>query len=84
MPSMARATIQPMAGDTIVIYTDGVIECEGPGRALLGEEQFAKVLSTHRRHGASQLLANVVRELDSFRGEVPMSDDLSLMIVRRL
>lgn len=76
-------TIQLQPGDTVVLYTDGVIECEGPERELFGEERLARVLSAHRDEGASQLLAHVLREVDTFRRGVPVSDDLSVLVVRR-
>lgn len=77
----ARIRMQP--GDTVVLYTDGVIECEGPDRALFGDERLARVLRDQRTAPATTLVASVTQELDSFRCGLPVTDDLTVLVVRR-
>jgi serine phosphatase RsbU (regulator of sigma subunit) len=76
-------TVQPEPGDTLVLYSDGVVECEGADRALFGDVRLARALAA--RHGASPgaVLEHLVREVDRFRGETAVSDDLSVLVVRR-
>jgi phosphoserine phosphatase RsbU/P len=76
-------TLQLQPGDTVVLYTDGVIECEGPDRELFGDERLARVLTAQRGKSADQVLAAVLGEVETFRRGVPVSDDLSLLVVHR-
>ncbi len=78
------ATFRMQPGDTLVLYTDGVIECEGPGREMFGDERLAKVVAAERGGSAAQVLAAVVRTVDAFRGETAVCDDLSVLVARRL
>lgn len=71
-------------GDTLVLYSDGVIECENRERELFGEERLVAALAARRDATAPQLLAHVVAEVDRFRRGAPVSDDLSVLVVRRL
>lgn len=71
-------------GDTLVLYSDGVIECENGGRELFGEERLVAALAARRDATAPQVLAHVVAEVDRFRHGAPVSDDLSVLVARRL
>lgn len=76
-------TVQMQPGDSLVLYTDGVVECEGPAREMFGEQRLADLLAAQRQFGASQLLATILSTVDAFRRETPVSDDLSVLVVHR-
>jgi sigma-B regulation protein RsbU (phosphoserine phosphatase) len=79
-----RAVSVPLQpGDTLVLFTDGVVECEGADRALFGDERLARAVAASRGAPPAQVLAQLVREVDRFRGNTPVSDDLSVLVVRR-
>ena len=71
-------------GDSLVLYTDGVIECEDHDRALFGEERLVAALAERPHATAPQMLAHVVAEVDRFRAGAPVSDDVSVVVARRL
>ncbi|MBL8748696.1 MAG: SpoIIE family protein phosphatase [Planctomycetes bacterium] len=75
--------IRMAPGDAVVLYTDGVIECEGPGRELFGDERLEQLLLKGRIASAKQGLADVRDAVDAFRRGTPVSDDLSVLVVRR-
>ncbi|MBL8730642.1 MAG: SpoIIE family protein phosphatase [Planctomycetes bacterium] len=77
-----RLQMQP--GDAVVLYTDGIVECEGPGRELFGEQRLEQVVAGARGSGAAVLLERVRAAADAFRGDVAVSDDLTLLVVRRV
>jgi phosphoserine phosphatase RsbU/P len=76
-----RLVMEP--GDALLIYTDGVGECEGPNRELFGEERLEQMLPAARGRTAQGLLSDILGAVDAFRQDVAVSDDLSLMVVRR-
>lgn len=77
------AELQLAPGDAFVMYTDGVVECEAPGRELFGDERLEQLLAKGQGASASALLASVQGAVDTFRGTAPVSDDLSVLVVRR-
>jgi sigma-B regulation protein RsbU (phosphoserine phosphatase) len=76
-------TLQPRPGDHVVVFTDGVVECEGPGRELFGDERLTALLAARHGHAAKAVLADVLRDVDVFRRGESVSDDLSVLVVRR-
>lgn len=77
------STVRMQPGDLLVLYTDGVLECEGPGRELFGDERLVRAAQALHGRGASEALAGLLAEVQRFRRDTPVSDDLSLLVVRR-
>ena len=74
-----RTRIEP--GDTLMLYTDGIVETlDGAGESF-GFDRLRDGLASS---GASQALHDrLLRDLDQFRGEEPVYDDCSLVVVTR-
>ncbi|MFY9343494.1 MAG: SpoIIE family protein phosphatase [Planctomycetota bacterium] len=77
------STVRLQPGDSLVLYTDGVIECEAADRSLYGDERLARAAAAQRGAPAARLLAEVVQDVDRFRGGAAVTDDLSVIAVRR-
>jgi hypothetical protein len=74
-----EAVIAP--GDTLLLYTDGVVETLEPGGESYGFDRLREGLAPG---GASQAIHDrVLRELDRFRGDEPVYDDRSLVVISR-
>ena len=74
-----EAVIKP--GDTLLLYTDGVVETLEPGGESYGFDRLREGLAPG---GASQAIHDrVLRELDRFRGDEPVYDDCSLVVIAR-
>ncbi len=72
------------AGDTLVLYTDGITEPEDPDEEEYGLDRLAGVCSRHRESSLDQVAAAIANDLEDFvRGE-PFPDDRTLVIARRL
>lgn len=63
----------------VVTYTDGVIELLGSKLEFLGIDALETLL---RRHPTDSEFPALVEELELFRGEQPLHDDLSLALLR--
>lgn len=70
-------------GDAVVLYTDGVIECEGPERELYGDERLERLVAGQHGASAANTLAAVRSSVEVFRRDTPVSDDLTVLVVRR-
>lgn len=71
-------------GDGLVIYSDGVTEAMSPTREPFGEEQLVEVLGGCRDESAGDIAACVVEAVSAYAGIAPQSDDLTLLVVRRV
>ncbi|MFT4514144.1 MAG: sigma-B regulation protein RsbU (phosphoserine phosphatase) [Planctomycetota bacterium] len=77
-------TMVMQPGDTLLVCTDGVGECEGPARDLFGDARLEQVLHRARHLPPPQIVAEITGAVDAFRGDVAVSDDTTVLVVRRL
>ena len=82
-----RVVVEP--GDTLIVYTDGIVECRPASRD--GGEEFGvrRLLAAARsadRSSAGSTLFSVLGAVQDFAGSHPAGrdDDFTLMVVRRL
>jgi serine phosphatase RsbU (regulator of sigma subunit) len=70
-------------GDTLVVYSDGVVECRNPEGEEFGLDRLIAALPRAKQqsaHGTLMMLLAVVQE---FANGYPMSDDMSLTLIQR-
>ena len=72
---------QLLAGDTLALYTDGVIDCFNPAGDEFGEAGLIEALRRHRELSLQDLLAAIVAELRQFSPE-EQHDDITLILAR--
>jgi serine phosphatase RsbU (regulator of sigma subunit) len=77
----AEATLE--AGDSIVLYTDGITEAANPEQEEFGRERLVEVCSKHRSEAPLELSRSIEIVVDAFVEGVPFHDDRTLVIVRR-
>jgi sigma-B regulation protein RsbU (phosphoserine phosphatase) len=70
-------------GNLCVIYSDGVTEAEAAGGAMYGEERLDALLPSLRGLDAEAAGRRILAEVEAFVGEERLSDDLSLILLRR-
>lgn len=80
--AVGRAVLEP--GDTLIAYSDGIVECRN-----LRDDEFGpeRLLATARRAAqapASTMLFSLLGAAQDFSGSRPREDDFALMVVRRL
>jgi len=66
-----------------LLYTDGVTEAEAVGGAQFGEAAMQRSLADPRLNAAGTVQA-IVDAVDGFAGSRPQSDDITLLLIRRL
>src|SRR5215212_9320733 len=76
----ASAIIHP--GETMVLYTDGVIEAGPPDGEIYGYERLERTLQAHACPKPRALLAVLLHELRSWSG-IDQADDITIVIFRR-
>jgi serine phosphatase RsbU (regulator of sigma subunit) len=71
-------------GDLLLIYSDGVTEAVNPSNEQLGTTRLAELAATHRHQPAQEIINAVNSELEAFTGGAPQSDDITLIVARRV
>ncbi|NDD80977.1 MAG: serine/threonine-protein phosphatase [Verrucomicrobia bacterium] len=74
--------IELKAGETLLVYTDGVTEAMNPERALFGEDRLKEAVRGQARLSPEQLTQQVVREVAKFARGAEPSDDITLLAIQ--
>jgi serine phosphatase RsbU (regulator of sigma subunit) len=75
-----ETVIQP--GETIVLYSDGIVEAHGPTHEMLGFGRLAGLIA--EREGGAELIQHLLDSLAAFVGpEWEQEDDVTIVAIRR-
>ena len=66
-------------GDRLFVYTDGVTEATNSQNELFGEERLVNALNREEVDTPEKLLKNVREDIDTFVGDAPQFDDITMM-----
>lgn len=66
-------------GDRLFVYTDGVPEATDAHEELFGTDRMLVALNKHKSENPEQLLISVKEEIDTFVGEAPQFDDITML-----
>ncbi len=66
-------------GDKIFLYTDGVVEAEDLHHTFFGMERLQASLSNASDQPPEAVLAAVKQDIDSFAGDAPQFDDITML-----
>jgi serine phosphatase RsbU (regulator of sigma subunit) len=73
--------LQP--GETLVIYSDGVLECRNAAEEEFGTERLSAALRAAEQQSAHATLVMLLAALQDFANGRPVCDDISLTVIRR-
>jgi sigma-B regulation protein RsbU (phosphoserine phosphatase) len=72
------------AGDILVIQSDGVSEAMNANHEQFGEERLQALLIENKQKTAEEIIDIVVKEVRRHAGAHPQSDDITIMVVKRI
>jgi serine phosphatase RsbU (regulator of sigma subunit) len=78
------AQVKLAAGDTLVLYTDGVTEATNGDGEEFGESRLVDALANHSHLPLEALLEAVVNTVQQFSAGSEQQDDITLVIARSL
>jgi len=70
-------------GDSLVLYTDGLIECTNRHGELFGYERLEEILLEHAVQPPDRLRSILLHRVEEFRGTRTFEDDVTLMVATR-
>ena len=75
----AELWLQP--GDTLLMYSDGLLDCENHHGQQYGIEPVRKRAEGYSGSDPVHLLSQLENDLDKWRSGAPLNDDLSLLLL---
>lgn len=75
-------TVNYHAGDTLLLYTDGITEAKNPDGEQFGDERLKKSFTTHASKAPDQVKEGIKNDLSEFIGEMNIDDDYTLVVVQ--
>ena len=73
---------QMKPGDSLYVYTDGVAEATNANNELYGSDRMVSALNQVPDANPKEILANVRADVDTFVGEAPQFDDLTMLCLK--
>jgi serine phosphatase RsbU (regulator of sigma subunit) len=70
-------------GDTLVAYSDGVLECRNPADEEFGVDRLMAALRQAEQRSASDTLMMLLAAVQDFANGQPPCDDVSLTVIQR-
>ncbi len=79
-----ESALQPIkAGDVLIMYTDGITEAQNKNGDFFDEDLLIEAAELRLGRPAHEIQAAILESLQSFVGEFPQSDDITLMVLAR-
>jgi hypothetical protein len=67
------------AGASLLLYTDGVLDVEGPHGKRFGKQGLREAMGAGRPESAQAMIDEVLDRINAFRGAADLPDDLTLV-----
>jgi serine phosphatase RsbU (regulator of sigma subunit) len=71
-----------VAGDVLVWYTDGIVECENDRGEEFGEKRFRAAIRRAATLDPAEMRESVVTSANQFFGDRPRKDDITMVLAR--
>ena len=78
--SQSEVTLEE--GDSIILYTDGVVEAKNLKREDFGEEKLKSTLIENRDKKPQETLEIIQKAFQAFAGKAPQHDDCTVIILK--
>jgi len=76
-----HTSIQFLAGERVILYTDGLLESRNPAGDYFGKPGLCEVMANHRNQPIQAMVDAVYAKIKDFRQQTAPDDDISLLAV---
>jgi hypothetical protein len=83
-PTFSEQRIDLLPGDTLVVYSDGITEAMNEADDFFGDDRLIDAVRRSAGLAAGAMGARVLDDVSAFVGDAVRSDDVSLIVLRRL
>jgi sigma-B regulation protein RsbU (phosphoserine phosphatase) len=78
----AQGSVALSGGDTLFLFTDGLVETEDPSGVEFGVERLEALLVEERSKGLDSVLVRVEEETQKHRGSAEAFDDATMVVLK--
>jgi serine phosphatase RsbU (regulator of sigma subunit) len=68
-------------GDWLVLYTDGIVECQNSRQEFYGLEKLILEIGRLRNQSAQNMINSLMENVSEFRGDAPVGDDSTFVAI---
>jgi serine phosphatase RsbU (regulator of sigma subunit) len=79
-----ETTVSLKTGDTVVLYTDGIVEAMDEAGEMYGFDRFIDVIDKNKALDADALLRKLMADVTHFVGDAEQHDDLTIVVVNKI
>ncbi len=69
------------SGDRLLLYSDGITECESPDGEMFGSERLRQFVDDTRALTVNEVIRQLDAHIRAWRGELGFEDDISMLIL---
>jgi sigma-B regulation protein RsbU (phosphoserine phosphatase) len=80
---LEECQIDVAPGDLLILYTDGVTEAMDAAHQLFGQERLRAAVAARDQDCAQEIVQAIVEAVITFTGNIPQSDDCTVLVVKR-
>lgn len=80
--SLSEVSITMKPGDSLIFYTDGITEALNPRNQMFGDSRLLDEAKKHSTLPARNLLDQLASSVNRFTASTPVSDDMTMVIIR--
>ncbi|MFC2163579.1 SpoIIE family protein phosphatase [Acidobacteriota bacterium] len=77
-------TVKLAPGDSLFLYSDGLSEARNSENIQYGDERLAAVMNTNSEAAPQGLIEACFKDLKDFQTGNPLSDDLTMLVIKRV
>ncbi|MFC2085439.1 GAF domain-containing SpoIIE family protein phosphatase [Bacteroidota bacterium] len=79
-----EGTVELESGDLLVLYTDGVTEAMNDKEVEFGLERLIELINSSRSNSSEEIKDLIIRNVRNHAALTPQSDDITLMVIKKL
>jgi sigma-B regulation protein RsbU (phosphoserine phosphatase) len=79
-----ESKLELRAGDLLVCYTDGITEPENEYGEMFGEERLIELVAKNADRAEAQIIESVMESVRQWTGVPELSDDMTVLLARKL
>jgi len=70
-------------GDTMLLYTDGIVEAPNENAEMYGEQRLTRALRENKTKTPKEICASILQDVQNFSRMPAYSDDKTLVVIKR-
>jgi serine phosphatase RsbU (regulator of sigma subunit) len=80
--TLIEEEVSLQVGEIYAFFSDGITEAMNEKKDLFGEDKLTELLKDKTSHRSSEIMDIVWNEVKSFRGQTPVNDDMTMVLVK--